>query len=126
WRAKHELSRFPAKPARIARCGRAQSRDPGSDKAQCVCPWVPDRTPAQGRGCVREACCVEHRRMTSELWSAEDAQAATGGRLLNAEAWNVNGVSIDTRTLEPGDLFVALKDVRDGHDFLAQAFVSGA
>jgi UDP-N-acetylmuramoyl-tripeptide--D-alanyl-D-alanine ligase len=62
----------------------------------------------------------------SELWTAEEAQAATGGRLLNAESWTCTGVSIDTRTCEPGDLFVALKDVRDGHDFLAQAFVSGA
>jgi UDP-N-acetylmuramoyl-tripeptide--D-alanyl-D-alanine ligase len=62
----------------------------------------------------------------SELWTAEEAQAATGGRLLNAESWSCTGVSIDTRTCEPGDLFVALKDVRDGHDFLAQAFVSGA
>lgn len=62
----------------------------------------------------------------SDLWTAEEAQAATGGRLLNAESWSVNGVSIDTRSLEPGDLFVALKDIRDGHDFLAQAFVSGA
>lgn len=62
----------------------------------------------------------------SELWTAEEAQAATGGRLLNGDTWSVTGVSIDTRSLEPGDLFVALKDVRDGHDFLAQAFVSGA
>jgi UDP-N-acetylmuramoyl-tripeptide--D-alanyl-D-alanine ligase len=62
----------------------------------------------------------------SELWRAEEAQAATGGRLINGDAWNATGVSIDTRSLEPGDLFVALKDVRDGHDFLAQAFVSGA
>jgi UDP-N-acetylmuramoyl-tripeptide--D-alanyl-D-alanine ligase len=62
----------------------------------------------------------------SELWTADEAQAATGGRLINAEAWSANGVSIDTRSLEPGDLFVALTDVRDGHDFLAQAFVSGA
>jgi UDP-N-acetylmuramoyl-tripeptide--D-alanyl-D-alanine ligase len=62
----------------------------------------------------------------SELWTAEEAQTATGGRLLNAESWTCTGVSIDTRTCEPGDLFVALKDVRDGHDFLAQAFVSGA
>jgi UDP-N-acetylmuramoyl-tripeptide--D-alanyl-D-alanine ligase len=62
----------------------------------------------------------------SELWTAEEAQAATGGRLLHGDDWKCNGVSIDTRTLEPGDLFVALKDVRDGHDFLAQAFVSGA
>jgi UDP-N-acetylmuramoyl-tripeptide--D-alanyl-D-alanine ligase len=62
----------------------------------------------------------------SVLWTAEEAQAATSGRLLHGSDWSANGVSIDTRTLEPGDLFVALKDVRDGHDFLAQAFVSGA
>jgi UDP-N-acetylmuramoyl-tripeptide--D-alanyl-D-alanine ligase len=35
-------------------------------------------------------------------------------------------VSIDTRTLAPGDLFVALTDVRDGHDFVAQALQKGA
>lgn len=62
----------------------------------------------------------------SDLWTAEEAARATGGKLINGDKWNVNGVSIDTRTLEPGDLFVALKDVRDGHDFLAQAYVSGA
>jgi UDP-N-acetylmuramoyl-tripeptide--D-alanyl-D-alanine ligase len=62
----------------------------------------------------------------SDLWTASAAARATGGRLINGEAWSVSGVSIDTRTLEPGDLFVALKDARDGHDFLAQAFVSGA
>ena len=62
----------------------------------------------------------------SDLWTAEEAARATGGRLIHGETWKANGVSIDTRTLEPGDLFVALKDVRDGHDFLAQAFVSGA
>ena len=60
------------------------------------------------------------------LWTAAEAAAATGGRLINGDAWNANGVSIDTRSLELGDLFVALKDARDGHDFLAQAFVSGA
>lgn len=38
----------------------------------------------------------------------------------------LNGVSIDTRTLEPGDIFVALKDQRDGHDFVTSAFKSGA
>ena len=35
-------------------------------------------------------------------------------------------MSIDTRTLQPGDLFVALKDVRDGHDFVAAALEKGA
>jgi UDP-N-acetylmuramoyl-tripeptide--D-alanyl-D-alanine ligase len=64
--------------------------------------------------------------VSNDLWTADEAQRATGGRLKHGDAWSASGVSIDTRTLEPGDLFVALKDVRDGHDFLAQAFVSGA
>ena len=62
----------------------------------------------------------------SELWRADEAARATGGALQGGGDWRATGVSIDTRTLEPGDLFVALKDVRDGHEFLAQAFVSGA
>jgi UDP-N-acetylmuramoyl-tripeptide--D-alanyl-D-alanine ligase len=64
--------------------------------------------------------------MTDTLWTAAEGARATGGKLINADHWNATGVSIDTRTLEPGELFVALKDARDGHDFLAQAFVSGA
>ena len=58
------------------------------------------------------------------LWSAAEAAEATGGRAVGD--WNAGGVSIDTRTLEAGDLFVALKDVRDGHDFVAQALDKGA
>lgn len=58
------------------------------------------------------------------LWTATDAVTATGGR--STRDWAATGVSIDTRTLQPGDLFVALKDVRDGHDFVAQALEKGA
>ena len=58
------------------------------------------------------------------LWTAADAAEATGGRAVGD--WAVSGVSIDTRTIRPGDLFVALKDVRDGHDFVAQALEKGA
>ncbi|MGR3758700.1 UDP-N-acetylmuramoyl-tripeptide--D-alanyl-D-alanine ligase [Roseobacteraceae bacterium NS-SX3] len=58
------------------------------------------------------------------LWTASEAAAATGGRAQGD--WTVAGVSIDTRTLAPGDLFVALKAARDGHDFVAQALESGA
>ena len=64
--------------------------------------------------------------MSSELWTAHEAAAAVDGQLVGSDHCTATGVSIDTRTLDPGDLFVALKDVRDGHDFLAQAFVSGA
>jgi len=58
------------------------------------------------------------------LWTSEEATKASGGKALGI--WAVNGVSIDTRSLKPGDLFVALKDVRDGHDFVANAFAAGA
>ncbi|MBR9842577.1 MAG: UDP-N-acetylmuramoyl-tripeptide--D-alanyl-D-alanine ligase [Rhodobacteraceae bacterium] len=58
------------------------------------------------------------------LWTFSDVAAATGGHA--TADWEANGVSIDTRTLEPGDLFVALKAARDGHDFVAQALEKGA
>ena len=46
--------------------------------------------------------------MLEALWLAEEAAAATGGRLVGADSWVAGGVSIDTRTLEPGGLLVAL------------------
>jgi UDP-N-acetylmuramoyl-tripeptide--D-alanyl-D-alanine ligase len=58
------------------------------------------------------------------LWSSDDAVKATGGR--TTAPWAADGVSIDTRTLQKGDLFVALQDARDGHDFVAHAFAQGA
>ncbi len=58
------------------------------------------------------------------LWTAAEAAAATGGRATGD--WQVSGVSIDTRDIHPGDLFVALRDVRDGHDFVADALAKGA
>ena len=58
------------------------------------------------------------------LWTASEAAEATGGRAQGD--WTATGVSIDTRTLQPGDLFVALKAERDGHDFVAQALGKGA
>jgi UDP-N-acetylmuramoyl-tripeptide--D-alanyl-D-alanine ligase len=58
------------------------------------------------------------------LWTSDEIAAATGGTATAPFA--ARGVSIDTRTLKPGDLFVALKDLRDGHDFVAQALERGA
>lgn len=60
----------------------------------------------------------------SALWTVKQVAAATGGVAAGDGA--IGGVSIDTRTLQPGDLFVALKDVRDGHDFAADAIARGA
>ena len=58
------------------------------------------------------------------LWTSQEAATATGGR--NTADWRATGVSIDTRTLSPGDLFVALTAARDGHDFVRQALEAGA
>lgn len=58
------------------------------------------------------------------LWTAAQAAAATGGK--PSADFHATGISIDTRSLKPGDLFVALSAARDGHDFVAQAFERGA
>ncbi|WP_300376139.1 UDP-N-acetylmuramoyl-tripeptide--D-alanyl-D-alanine ligase [Henriciella sp.] len=62
--------------------------------------------------------------MNRPLWTSEEIAAATGGHVTTP--FEATGVSIDTRSLEAGDLFVALKDVRDGHEFVPGAFEAGA
>ena len=55
------------------------------------------------------------------LWTSDEAAAATGGRTHGP--WSATGVSIDSRSVEAGDLFVALAGPNhDGHDFVQAAF----
>jgi len=59
------------------------------------------------------------------LWTAAEAAAATAGRA--TRDWAATGVSIDSRSIAPGDLFVALAGPNfDGHDFIAGALAKGA
>jgi UDP-N-acetylmuramoyl-tripeptide--D-alanyl-D-alanine ligase len=59
------------------------------------------------------------------MWTAADVEAATGGSATGD--WIATGVSIDSRTLVAGDLFVALRGPNhDGHDFVGAAFEQGA
>ena len=64
--------------------------------------------------------------MNSPLWTRDEIAAATGARI-GAGFAQATGASIDTRTLEPGDLYFAIKgDVHDGHDFVQAALEKGA
>ena len=61
----------------------------------------------------------------SSLWTSEDAALAVRG--WSTRPWVASGVSIDSRTLVPGDLFVALRGPAfDGHDFVTAALDKGA
>jgi UDP-N-acetylmuramoyl-tripeptide--D-alanyl-D-alanine ligase len=63
--------------------------------------------------------------VSAPLWTSAEADAATGAR--STRAWAATGVSIDSRTIAPGELFVALAgENHDGHDHLAAAFAAGA
>ncbi len=64
--------------------------------------------------------------MTQPLWTWDALIAASGGQPDGMPEMPIGGVSIDSRTLQPGDLFVALKDARDGHAFVPAAFAAGA
>jgi UDP-N-acetylmuramoyl-tripeptide--D-alanyl-D-alanine ligase len=63
--------------------------------------------------------------VSAALWTDIDAASATGGR--SNRPWSARGVSIDSRAIAPGDLFVALKgETHDGHDHVAAALAAGA
>ncbi|MDJ0948244.1 MAG: UDP-N-acetylmuramoyl-tripeptide--D-alanyl-D-alanine ligase [Alphaproteobacteria bacterium] len=58
------------------------------------------------------------------LWTAEEAADATDGQA--SGDWTATGVSIDSRTADAGDLFVALAGPNfDGHDYAAAALAAG-
>ncbi len=62
--------------------------------------------------------------MSDPLWTAREVASATGG-LADGE-FSAVGITFDSREVQPGDLFVALQGVRDGHEFVQGAFASGA
>ena len=65
--------------------------------------------------------------MSDPLWAFDKALAATAGRAEGDDKPELTSVSIDSRTLEPGALFAAIRgDSLDGHDYVAKAFQAGA
>ena len=59
------------------------------------------------------------------LWTSAEIEAATSGRL-SGPAFEATGLTYNSREIAPGDLFLALKGARDGHEFAAAAFAAGA
>ncbi|MFI5013850.1 MAG: UDP-N-acetylmuramoylalanyl-D-glutamyl-2,6-diaminopimelate--D-alanyl-D-alanine ligase [Hyphomicrobiales bacterium] len=65
--------------------------------------------------------------MSAPLWTLAEAATAMGAAPRGPVAAPIQGVSIDTRMLAPGDLFFAIKgENRDGHDFVEEAVEKGA
>src|SRR5258707_12484340 len=67
--------------------------------------------------------------MTSQppLWTVDAMAAAMHAERAGALPPSIPGISIDTRTIAPGEAFFAIKgDNRDGHDFVAAALAAGA
>src|SRR3954471_2983321 len=64
--------------------------------------------------------------MSTPLWAPEEIVAATGARL-SGDVKPATGASIDTRRLQPGDLFFAIAgQARDGHAFVRRPLPKGA
>lgn len=62
---------------------------------------------------------------SNTIWSAEEACAATGGE--TSGSWSASGVSIDSRSVRKGDLFIALVgENNDAHQFVGSAIENGA
>src|SRR3990172_12975011 len=97
--------------------------------------WLPARVTKPARSSAtrcfpsRITTCSRPRSdrldlMTEDLWTFDDLVRAAGGVADGRPLSSVTGFSIDTRTLKDGDVFVALKDQRDGHEFVTTAFRS--
>ena len=63
--------------------------------------------------------------MSAPLWTVEAMAEAMNAERQGALPQGVSGLSIDTRTIAPGEAFFALKDARDGHDFVEAALKAG-
>ena len=65
--------------------------------------------------------------MAEPLWTLGEVAGATRGACLGAPETPVSGFSIDSRSLAPGEAFVAIRGPnRDGHAFVAAALDRGA
>jgi UDP-N-acetylmuramoyl-tripeptide--D-alanyl-D-alanine ligase len=71
-----------------------------------------------------DAGYIEKEHMT--LLNMEDIVTATGGRIICSGAHSFSGLSIDSRTIREGDLFIPLPGSKcDGHAFLTDALAKG-
>jgi UDP-N-acetylmuramoyl-tripeptide--D-alanyl-D-alanine ligase len=65
--------------------------------------------------------------MTEPLWTLEAMSAAMDAQRQGALPAAITGISIDSRTIKPGEAYFAIKgDVHDGHDFVDAALKNGA
>jgi len=60
------------------------------------------------------------------LWTVDEMAAAMGAERQGALPGAISGISIDSRTITPGNAFFALADRRDGHDFVDAALAAKA
>jgi UDP-N-acetylmuramoyl-tripeptide--D-alanyl-D-alanine ligase len=61
-----------------------------------------------------------------QLWTVAEMAAAMGAERQGVLPSAIPGVSIDSRTVAPGEAFFALADRRDGHDFVDAALAAKA
>jgi UDP-N-acetylmuramoyl-tripeptide--D-alanyl-D-alanine ligase len=67
--------------------------------------------------------------MTEILWTADEVQKATDGKLIKGDDWSATGFAMDSRSVTSGDIFIAMVGQiggLDGHDFVQSAADNGA
>ncbi|HJW49900.1 MAG TPA: UDP-N-acetylmuramoylalanyl-D-glutamyl-2, 6-diaminopimelate--D-alanyl-D-alanine ligase, partial [Candidatus Limnocylindria bacterium] len=63
------------------------------------------------------------------MFTLDQLLVATSGRVIQGTARKderFKGGAFDSRIVQPGEVFFALRDQRDGHEFVADAILRGA
>ncbi len=60
------------------------------------------------------------------MWDPEDLARWSAGRWLHGRPVAITGIGMDSRTIQPGEVFIALRGATDGHDYLGAAIARGA
>jgi MurE/MurF fusion protein len=103
---------------------------PFSDQAvaiAAIAEAVKNIKPQEVKQEVKKLKPAQPKEFEKSLWTAQAIIDATGAQQVGDLKQAIMGVSIDTRTLQKGDLYVAIKgDALDGHDYVEKAFANGA
>ncbi len=122
--AEMEAIVAPVEPSKKPVAKKPAAKKPATPRARKIKEPIAEAEPTPAPAPEPEAISASEPQYKDILWGHVGLSAVVGGAA--ALSFNATGISIDTRTIEAGDVFVAVRSARDGHAFVREAAQKGA